>query len=235
MRVLELMLAKFSSRIIVITDAVKTEFVSRYRIPIGKMEMISTCADITKFTKNKLPELEPVRILLSGTFGPAYDLILTNKIIIELRKRLPVHITVAASIGATSSWKDIPYDEYISVPHEKMPELVAQSHLGFSILRNDLGVCLKSVASTKTAEFLSSGRPTFINSNQGDFKKLFDAYEIGVVTEGSDERSVARYVDEMIELLKDKETPDKCRKVAEENFSLDDGVAKLLQIYVELD
>jgi glycosyltransferase involved in cell wall biosynthesis len=235
MRVLELMLAKFSSRIIVITDAVKTEFVYRYRIPMVKMEMISTCADITKFTKNKFPDLEPVRILLSGTFGPAYDLILTNKIIIEMRKRLPVHITVAASIGATSSWEEIPYDDYVSMPHEKMPELVSKSHLGFSILRNDLGVCLKSVASTKTAEFLSSGRPTFINSNQGDFKKLFDAYEIGVVTEGCDDKSVIRYVDEMIDLLTDKETPDKCRKVAEENFSLDDGVAKLLEIYVELD
>ena len=236
MRVFELMLAKFSSRIIVITDAVKTEFVSRYRIPIGKMEMISTCVDTTKFAKHRLPSLEPaVRILLSGTFGPAYDLILTNKIIIELQKRLPVHITVAASIGATSSWRDVPYDEYISVPHENMPELIAKSHLGFSILRNDLGVSLKSVASTKTAEFLSSGRPTFVNSNQGDFKKLFDAYEIGVVTEGWDEKSVSGYVDEMINLLADMATPDKCRRVAEENFSLDDGITKLLKIYSELD
>jgi glycosyltransferase involved in cell wall biosynthesis len=235
MRLFELMLAKFSSRIIVITDAVKSEFVSRYGIPFGKMEKISTCTDTSKFAKNEIPSTKIVRILLSGTFSPAYDLILTNKIIDEMRKHVPLHITVAASIGATSSWKDIPYDEYLSVPHKKMPELIANSHLGFSILKNDLGVCLKSVASTKTAEFLSSGRPLFVNSNQGDFKRLFDYYEIGVVTDGDDQKSVTRYVNEMISLLSDKETPGKCRKVAEDNFSLDDGVAKLLKIYKELD
>lgn len=235
MRFFEWMLAKFSSRIIVITDAVKTEFLSRYGISDDKMEKISTCADTNKFIKSNIPEIKIVRILLSGTFGPAYDLILTKKIIDEMRKHMPVHITVAASIGATSSWKDIPYDDYLSVPHSKMPELVAQSHLGFSILRNDLGVCLKSVASTKTAEFLSSGRPIFVNSNQGDFKMLFDSYGIGVVTDSDDETSVIRYVDEMINLLSDKDTADKCRKLAEANFSLDDGVAKLLEIYSELD
>jgi len=235
MRLFELMLAKFSSRIIVITDAVKSEFVARYGIPIGKMEKISTCADTSKFAKSEIPSIKIVRILLSGTFSPAYDLILTNKIIDELRKRIPIHITVAASIGATSSWKDIPYDDYLSVPHKKMPELIAKSHLGFSILRNDLGVCLKSVASTKTAEFLSSGRPIFVNSNQGDFKRFFDSYEIGVVTDGDDHKSVTRYVDEMISLLSDKQTADKCRKLAEANFSLDDGVTKLLEIYSDFD
>jgi glycosyltransferase involved in cell wall biosynthesis len=152
-----------------------------------------------------------------------------------MRKRSPVHVTVAASLGATASWADIPYDEYLSVPHDKMPDLIAKSHFGFSIWHNDLGVCLKSVASTKTAEFLSMGRPVFINSRQGDFKELFDNYEIGVVTDASDDKSVKKYVDEMLVLLKNAETNEKCRRLAADNFSLEEGVAKLLEMYKELD
>ena len=235
MRIIELLLAKFSSKIIVITNSVKSEFVSRYKIPMNKMQMISTCADIEKFKKTDFPSLDEIRILLSGTFSPAYDLIQINKIIYEMRKRSPVHVTVAASLGATASWADIPYDEYLSVPHDKMPDLIAKSHFGFSIWHNDLGVCLKSVASTKTAEFLSMGRPVFINSRQGDFKELFDNYEIGVVTDASDDKSVKKYVDEMLVLLKNAETNEKCRRLAADNFSLEEGVAKLLEMYKELD
>jgi glycosyltransferase involved in cell wall biosynthesis len=235
MRVIEMLLAKFSSHIIVITNAVKPEFVSRYRISNEKMTMISTCVDVTKFEKTDLPSLKQIRVLLSGTFSPAYDLIQINKIVNEMRKRSPVHVTVAASLGATASWEDIPYDEYVSVPHDEMPNLIAKSHCGFSIWHNDLGVCLKSVASTKTAEFLSMGRPVFINSNQGDFKELFDKYEIGVVTDANDDKSVKKYVDEMLGLLKNAETSEKCQRLAADNFSLEEGVAKLLEIYKELD
>jgi len=227
MRIIEMLLAKYSSRIIVITNSVKSEFVSRYRIPIEKMQMISTCADIEKFKKTDFPSLDEIRILLSGTFSPAYDLIQINKIIYEMRKRSPVHVT--------ASWVDIPYDEFLSVPHDEMPNLIAKSHCGFSIWHNDLGVCLKSVASTKTAEFLSMGRPVFINSKQGDFKELFGIYEIGVVTDASDDESVKNYVDEMLALLNNAETIEKCHRLAEDNFSLADGVFKLLEIYKEFD
>lgn len=235
MRVIEMLLAKYSSRIIVITNAVKPEFVCRYRISNEKMIMISTCVDIKKFEKNELPSFKQIRILLSGTFSSAYDLILINKIIDEMRNRSEVHVTVAASHGATESWQDIPYDEYLSVPHSEMPGLIANSHLGFSIWKNSLGICLKSVASTKTAEFLAMGRPVFINSEQGDFRELFDSYDIGVVTSDSDDESVKVYVDRMFSLLSSKDTAENCHKLAAENFSLEDGVSKLLKIYRELD
>ena len=235
MRLIEMLLAKFSSHIIVITNAVKPEFVARYRISNDKMTMISTCVDVAKFEKTELPSLKQIRILLSGTFSSAYDLILINKIISEMRNRSEVHLTVAASLGATESWQDLQYDDYVSVPHSEMPGLIANSHLGFSIWKNSLGICLKSVASTKTAEFLAMGRPVFINSEQGDFQELFDSYDIGVVTSDSDDQSVKVYVDRMFSLLSSTDTAEKCHKLAAENFSLEDGVSKLLRIYKELD
>ena len=235
MRILESWLARFSSRVIVITNSVIEVFEDRYSIPGDKMLMISTCVDTDKFVKRPLPEKETIRILLSGTFSPAYDLTLINKILAELRAREKIHVTVAASLGATSSWNSIRYDEYLSVPHDQMNELIEKSHCGFSIWKNDLGICLRSVASTKTAEFLAIGRPVFINSKQGDFKELFNKYNIGVVTNEQDDQSVTGYVDEMLELLLNPNTPDNCRNLATDNFSLDSGVAKLLELYLSLD
>jgi len=235
MRIFESFLARFSSRIIVITNTVKKVFEERYSIPSGKMLMISTCVDTAKFVQKPLPENETIRILLSGTFSPAYDLTLITKILEEMKKRSEVHVTVAASLGATSSWNSIPYDEYLSVPHGQMIGLIENSHCGFSIWKNDLGVCLRSVASTKTAEFLAMGRPVFINSKQGDFQDLFKDYNIGVVTDSQDDASVSRYVDQMYSLLRNPSTTDNCRKLAVENFSLDEGVANLLKLYSSLD
>jgi glycosyltransferase involved in cell wall biosynthesis len=79
------------------------------------------------------------------------------------------------------------------------------------------------------------GRPVFINSKQGDFKDLFDFYGIGVVTDESDDESVKIYVDEMFSLLASSDTIEKCHRLAADNFSLEDGVIKLLKIYKELD
>lgn len=235
MRILELLLARFSSRIIVITNSVKQVFEERYGIPNGKMLMISTCVDTKKFTKKPLPVNSTIKILLSGTFSPAYDLTLITKILEEMSKRNKIHVTIAASLGATSSWKSIPFDKYLSVPHDEMSSLIENSHCGFSIWKNDLGLSLRSVASTKTAEFLAMGRPVFINSKQGDFERLFNDYKIGVITDERDDASVSKYVDEMFTLLLDSNTPSKCRKLAEDNFSLDEGVADLLELYTSLD
>ena len=53
--------------------------------------------------------------------------------------------------------------------------------------------------------------------------------------DASDDESVKNYVDEMLALLNNVETIEKCHRLAADNFSLADGVIKLLEIYKELD
>lgn len=231
----EYLIARRSNKIIVITNAVIPIFRERYRINQTKMVNITTCVNLDKFILQDLPRLDVINVLLSGTFSPAYDLDLINKIIAEMRRITRVNVTVAASLGATESWKLVNYDSYVSVSHNEMPSLVAKSHVGFSIWNNQLGICLKSVASTKTAEFLATGRPVFINSQQGDFKELFSKFELGVVTDSNDDVSVEKYVQEIMSLLIDREMPTRCRDLANEYFSLEKGVTHLVEIYSELD
>jgi glycosyltransferase involved in cell wall biosynthesis len=137
-------------------------------------------------------------------------------------------------LGSTNLWEGLKYDEVISVPHELMPELISRHDLGISVWKNDLGVCLKSVASTKTAEFLASGRPVLMNSLQGDFGTLIADNRAGVVTQGGSQEEINKYAKEIIKLLGDTETPRRCRALAEKELSLDLGVKELISLYKRL-
>lgn len=232
---LEFILARRSARIIVITSAVVPIFQKRYKVNVKKIDIISTCVNLEKFKIRAMPERDVIQVLLSGTFSSAYDLDIINRIIREIRLRSNTCVTVAASLGATDSWKLVDYDRYVSVTHDEMPNLIAESHIGFSIWKNDLGVCLKSVASTKTAEFLATGRPVFINSEQGDFRSLFDKYNIGVITEFGDDESVGIYADQMLSQLSNSDIPLRCRSLAQDYFSLNRGVERLIEVYSEFD
>jgi glycosyltransferase involved in cell wall biosynthesis len=231
MRIVEYFLAKQSAAIIVITNAVIPLFISRYKIPKKKISMISTCVDTERFTQVSQSQSSTIKILLAGTFSPAYDIILMNDIIAKLRESRKVWVTVAASVGTTDAWKILDYDEFVSVQHSEMPNLIAKSDLGLSIWKNDLGICLTSVASTKAAEFLACGRPIFVNSLQGDFGSLVKANSVGVVTLGSSSDEVEDYVSQILNLLADPDLGRRCRALAETSFNLNNGVARLLEIY----
>ena len=170
-------------------------------------------------------------ILFAGTFSPAYDFNLINKVKDKLQEFQVVRLTVATSLGSTDLWRGLNYDEVISVPHEEMPELIARHDIGVSVWKNDLGVCLTSVASTKTAEFLACGRPVIINQLQGDFGTMIGASRTGVVTSGGSEEEISRYAQEIINLLGERNSAARCRSISVNELSLELGVKALIQIY----
>ena len=231
MRMIEYFLAKKSTVIIVITKAVVPIFVSRFNIPKNKIHVIPTCVDIDKFQYQPFNRSAEIKILFAGTFSPAYDTDLINKIILKLKEYRPVKITVATSLGSTDLWKGLNCDLVTSVPHNQMPLLIQKHDLGISLWKNDLGICLTSVASTKTAEFLACGRPVIINSLQGDFGGLIKGQSAGVVTDGDSELELEAYAHQIIKLIDDETTPGRCRDLATTRFSLNEGINVLLEIY----
>jgi glycosyltransferase involved in cell wall biosynthesis len=231
MRVVEYFLAKRATSIIVITNAVIPILLKRYRIKTSKIHVIPTCVDVEKFKPIIAPRSKILRILLAGTFSPAYDLDLINKFIASLKKSLKVEVTIATSLGSTELWQKLDYDFLTSVSHHEMPNLVSSHDIGISVWKNELGVCLKSVASTKTAEFLACGKPVIINSNQGDFGELIQEHGAGVVTFGSSDTEIDGYTSRLRELIEDKSTSERCRNLALNHFDLDKGIAELIRIY----
>jgi glycosyltransferase involved in cell wall biosynthesis len=234
MRLIEYVLAKRSTFIIVITNAVVPIFTARYKISQNKLTVIPTCVDVEKFKVKPGNQSDPLRILFAGTFSPAYDVQLINKIIGKLKEYTHVTVTIAASQGSTEYWNQVAYDTVISVAHSEMPWLIQQHDLGFSVWRNDLGISLKSVASTKTAEFLACGKPVVINSLQGDFGELIEKYHAGVVTSTESETDIEKYAKEIIALVRDKMTANRCRELALKEFDLNLGVKNLIKLYEKM-
>jgi len=235
MRIIEYCLAKKSREIIVITNAVIPVFLTRYRIQKSKINVISTCVDLEKFQYAPSLVTPIIKILFAGTFSPAYDINLINRIKESLQEYRPVKLTVATSLGSTNLWKGLNYDDVVSVAHEEMPKLISKHDIGISVWKDNLGVCLKSVASTKTAEFLACGRPVLINSQQGDLGQLIGDSNAGVVTFGDSDEEVSKYASEIMTLLGDAETAIRCRALSEKSFSLDLGVKELLSIYKRVE
>jgi glycosyltransferase involved in cell wall biosynthesis len=156
---------------------------------------------------------------------------LINEIIKKLKGYHPVTVTIAASRGATDYWKQVDFDFVVSVNHDEMPRLIQEHDLGFSIWRNDLGICLTSVASTKTAEFLSCGRPVVVNSLQGDFGALIREHNAGVVTFSGNQNEIEEYVRRIIQLVEDETTPTRCRQLAIKEFNLELKIQDLIKLY----
>lgn len=221
-------------RINVITFPAAKILARKYDLSSHKFSIISTCVDLNKFQIAPMRTKKPIKILLPGTLSHAYDFDLMNKIIGTLRTLIDIEVTIALSKGATELWRRIDSDKVISLRHDEMPDAIAEHHFGMSIWKANLGIALASVSSTKVPEFLAVGRPVIVNFNQGDIGNWVEQYNCGVSTSLAIPEYVDRYAKKILELINDGETPTRCRKLAEERFSLESAVAQLTSIYHEM-
>jgi hypothetical protein len=154
-----------------------------------------------------------------------------NKIIAKFRTLGKVEVTVCTSMGSTTLWKELDYNYVRSAKYQEMPAIIATHDFGMSIWKEELGICLKSVASTKVAEFLSIGRPLFVNASQGDLANIFMHNNVGVVTNGRTDTEVEIYVSKMIKILESSEQDSNYAEVVEQNYNLNNAIEKLNLIY----
>ena len=234
LRSIERIIAFKSSRIITITNSVIELFSERYALSPDKYVMITTCVDTNMFKKKPQQFTPQLKILIPGTISGAYDIELMNLIIREFRVRREVSVTVALGAGYTNLWEQIDHDVVVKKSFAEMPELIAESNLGMSIWKESLGISLKSVASTKTAEFLSVGRPIFVNLSQGDLGSILLNSKVGVSVSKREPENIKKYVDQMLEILDSEFSVDNCRNLAVKLFSLTNGLKVLEKLYESL-
>tara|TARA_B110000014_G_scaffold264313_1_gene264887 strand:+ start:7780 stop:8985 length:1206 start_codon:yes stop_codon:yes gene_type:complete len=92
-----------------------------------------------------------------------------------------------------------------------------------------------SSAPTKLGEFLGSGVPCLGNHGIGDMTDILEANNVGVSIKDFNRESLQKGLQEIMQLSKEPDIKRRCRKVAEENFSLERGVQSYQQIYNHLD
>jgi glycosyltransferase involved in cell wall biosynthesis len=84
---------------------------------------------------------------------------------------------------------------------------------------------------TRMAEVLGCGNPVIANSGVGDVAYIIKKYNVGILLDNFDHKSLEVAYQGFIELLEDPELSSRCRNVAEMIYSLSQGVNSYKNIY----
>lgn len=84
---------------------------------------------------------------------------------------------------------------------------------------------------TRLAEILGCGLPVVANEGVGDVARIIRDYRVGVLAAGPGRQEMEAAWDDLQRLLADPELPARCRRAAEEVFSLETGTAAYSRLY----
>ncbi|MBF9149653.1 glycosyltransferase [Novosphingobium jiangmenense] len=87
---------------------------------------------------------------------------------------------------------------------------------------------------TRMAEILGCGLPVVANEGVGDVARIIRAHRVGVLAAGAEPEAMAAAWSELTALLQDPGLSARCRKAAEEVFSLDSGTAAYARVYEQV-
>lgn len=226
-RGLEKYAAKNAKAINVLAEPLLEELLYRNKAIPSIRTVIPTSVDLEKFSYIN-PDFSKRKILLSGTLNNFYDIPKTRQILQALSEN---SFNVEWVRGAESKRKDLDdfFIKIFSLKHDEMPSKIAESSFGIALCRTDCVDILKGVMPTKIAEFLAVGRPVIVSRGMGDLDRLIINNEIGVVLE--DGMATSEVVVRVNRLLLDPELSKRCRRVAEEHFSMELAITKYSQTY----
>ena len=114
-----------------------------------------------------------------------------------------------------------------------MAELIPNYSFGISVCKLDAGPSLSAAMPTKIGEFLACGRPIVVNKGLGDMDKFIKEFNVGVSLDGNS-INLKKSAAELINLVLDPETPDRCRALAEKHFSMEVGAKRYLDLYGQM-
>jgi glycosyltransferase involved in cell wall biosynthesis len=233
MRLIERQSAKKAGGIVTLTAAAIDELERRHGPSVrNRCRVITTCVDLNRFHVSPMPPPEPLNLLLAGTLSRRYDVPLMLRLVDELRRRRCTQLT--ALIPVPSPWVGALQDAGVHIQRAAavdMPAHLRASHAGLSVLRPGDGVAMKASMPTKVGEFLASGRPVVVNAGLGDLDQLLADYRCGVILSDDTPESLVAGADSIEQLLADRDTPARCRKLAQDNFRLETAIDDLIEVY----
>lgn len=227
-RALEDLSARKSTAMTTLTAAVVPILEQRHKkIPMIR-GVIPTCVQTSKFLPSLMPKGQ-ITCLLSGTFNNFYDITRTKDVLDEIRKEIDLRVIWARGGESPTQTLGVGEDLIISASHSEMPKLVENSHFGIAICKRDDLDSLAGAVPTKIGEFLASGRPMIVSQGTGDLDEMIESTNTGVVLDHGD--SLETVAQQILQLINDVETPNRCRELAMQNFDMEKSVDKYLRIY----
>jgi len=209
--------------------------------PAAPISVIPTCVDLKRF---RPPEHEFNReaFILGyvGSFGTWYMLDETIAFFAAILEREPQarlllvnrhdHVAIRHALVRLG----VPDDacELRSASHGDVPKQIGRMTAGVCFVRPQFSKI--SSAPTKFAEYLACGVPVVATDGVGDLGEIIREAKIGLLASTFDKRALGKLADELMEVVKEHDLRRRCRTIAEQQFSLNVGVARYSQIYDEL-
>jgi glycosyltransferase involved in cell wall biosynthesis len=210
--------------------------------PEAPITVIPTCVDLDRFRPRSLRrETEQFVLGYVGSFGTWYMLEETIALFAALRERQPearfliVNRHDHQAIRAAFALCGVPESacELRSAPHGEMPELIAGMTAGVCLVRPQFSKI--SSAPTKFAEYLACGVPVVATDGVGDLGEIIRETGVGLAASRFDPPALGLLAGSLLDLVKQPGIRERCRAVAEQQFSLEDGVAKYRRVYEALE
>jgi hypothetical protein len=194
--------------------------------------VVPTTVDLDRFKLN--PQMPyRVRGLFSGTYNEYYDLTLSAQFMKELQNQISVETHWARPAESNRSQIGVGESNIFPSSQVGMSKLIPNYSFGVSICKLDAGPSLTAAMPTKIGEFLACGRPIVVNKGLGDMDQFIEEFDAGVTLDGTTSNLVEGAI-KLADLLSDRETPFRCRALAEKYFSMDIGSRKYLDLFSEI-
>jgi glycosyltransferase involved in cell wall biosynthesis len=205
------------------------------------ISVISTCADLDKFTIQGPPRRDPFVLGYIGSVGTWYLLdemlgffraveaeVADARLLIVNRREQSLIRKRARQAGIEDDKIEI-----VAAEHGDMPKLIARMSAGMALIKPVYSKM--SSAPTKLAEYLGCGVPCLGNAGVGDMTEILEGHRIGIALRDFSVGELALRSRELIQLAQEAEIQRRCREAACDLFSLEGGVIEYEAIYQKLE
>lgn len=204
------------------------------------MAVIPTCADLDRFMPVKhLPAKRVIGCLgtvLSGWFRLdwlATFLAVAAKRDPEMQFEITTRDDANQVRAALDPMGDLGERLQIGSSVTDRVQEVLQGQIA-SVMFFAVGLSKLGSSPTRMGEILGCGLPVVANVGVGDVAEIIRRYDVGVLVEDASETSMAKAHEALEALMSDPELGSRCRKAAEEVFSLESGTEAYRRLYADI-
>ena len=207
-----------------------------------RFEVITTCADLELFRPGDIKNKNKVLTIgYVGSVGVWYlfeEALDYYKLIKEAIPDAQLHIINKGGHDYINECLDkagISKDSVLLETKDRLGVICAMQSMDVGLFIIKPLYSKISSMPTKLGEFLGCGGPCICNSGVGDMADIVNNEKVGIVLNSFDSIEKKESVLSLLELIKDPNIKERCRKTALQYFSLNNGISSYNNIYHLLD
>ena len=239
---LEKVCLRDAAAVVSLTDAAVGYLQDQYPTELQgqRVAVIPTCADLQRFKRLNKPPSECVYgcvgTVLSGWFLMDWLAALFHTV---AQKDPEARFEVVTRDDAETVRAALDIDGKLGDRLSVFPSASESVHEALqkqstSVMFFTSGTSKLGSAPTRLGEALGCGVPVVANEGVGDVTDIIRRYNVGVIVNDGSEATMTTALDELAALRSDPDLPSRCRKAAEEVFSLEAGTDVYRKIYSKI-